>query len=383
MTSCPRCFHLLDPDTRFYQCPGPCEAYVDPAASAYRGIPVTGFPGQLWERQGERNWNPPASIPCHKCHRPTREACPTCRFPLPPDWREGTAICIALAGARATGKSVYIAVLVKQLEQMLHSMGSLLSFATAEGRRSYAENYEAHLYQSRAILQATASSETETAYQAIPLIISLGLIKGVRRYLVLRDAAGEELERADGDAVHLSYFQRAHAVFFLFDPSAVPSVRELLRGLIPEQLMKPGDPQRVLLTLLTILGGASPPIAMILSKFDTLQSLRVHEDQTWSAIMANAGAAFQRDPGIFEPRYDPVDGQLLHLETRSLLQLLHAQGFVNAMSDPQRGRPYEHQYFAVSALGGPASGEALHPHGIAPFRCLDPIRWVLNRQGVL
>jgi hypothetical protein len=122
---------------------------------------------------------------------------------------------------------------------------------------------------------------------------------------------------------------------------------------------------------------------MILSKFDTLQELRDVEDRTWSAIMSNLGAAFQRDPGMFEPRYDAQDGELLHQEVRSLLQVLNAQSFVNAMSDPLQGRPYVHQFFAVSALGGSANGERLHPHGIAPFRCLDPLRWVLSQQGIL
>ena len=46
---------------------------------------------------------------------------------------------------------------------------------------------------------------------------------------------------------------------------------------------------------------------MIVSKFDTLQELRDHQDRTWSTIMANSGAAFQRDPGINRSRYDPVD----------------------------------------------------------------------------
>jgi hypothetical protein len=288
-----------------------------------------------------------------------------------------------MAGARATGKSVYLAVLIKQLEQMLHQMNSLLRFTTTEGLSAYTNNYEAHLYREREIMKATAPANVANAYQATPMIISLGMINGSPHYLVLRDVAGEDLERPGPDLTYLSYFKRAHAVFFLFDPSAVPNVRELLRGVVPEQLMQPGDPVRVLHNLLSIIADSSPPIAMILSKFDTLQELRDHQDRTWSTIMANSGAAFQRDPGMFAPRYDAGDAELLHLEVRSLLHLLGAQSFVNAMTNPHRGRPYEHQFFAVSALGGSAKGEQLHSHGIAPVRCLDPLRWVLARRGVL
>lgn len=384
-TSCPRCFSVLDPDIRLYQCPGPCEQFPDEAASAHRGLPVTTFPLERLTREPrDRRWNPPTSRLCRRCGRDSREVCPTCHYRLPPEWRDGSAVCVALAGARATGKSVYVAVMIKQLEQMLHKMGSLLTFTTSESLQIYTDVYESQLYGARAMMEATRGAEMDiNAYQATPMIISLGLVGGVRRFLVIRDVAGEDLERPRADTTYLSYFQRAHAVFFMFDPSAVPQVRELLRGSIPEQLMESGNPQRVLANLLRVIDSSSPPIAMILSKFDTLQELRDVEDKTWSAIMSNAGAAFQRDPGMFDARYDAADGELLHQEARSLLQLLNAQGFVNAMSDPQRGRPYVHQFFAVSALGGSADGDKLHPHGIAPFRCLDPVRWVLSRQGCL
>jgi hypothetical protein len=232
-------------------------------------------------------------------------------------------------------------------------------------------------------MPSTRTAETTNAYQAVPMIISLGMIRGLRRYLVIRDVAGEDLERPEGDPTHLSYFARAHAVFFLFDPSAVPQIRELLRGLIPEQSRQAGDPKRVLDNLLQVIQENSPPIAMVLSKFDTLQRLREHEDRTWSSIMSNPGAAIQRDPGMVAAAYNARDGELVHLETSSLLQLLSAHDFVNAMADPQRGRPYDHQFFAVSALGSSDNGGTLHPHGIAPFRCLDPVRWVLSREGVL
>ena len=37
-----------------------------------------------------------------------------------------------------------------------------------------------------------------------------------------------------------------------------------------------------------------------------------------------------------------------------------------------------------SAPSGEAThGEKLHPRGIAPFRCLDPLRWVLDRNGII
>ena len=139
-----------------YRCPGPCESFTDPVASAFRGSQVIAFSTQGLKRDGKAPWNPPPSPPCYRCSKPTTEICPTCHLDLPAGWRAGNAVCVALAGARATGKSIYLAVLIKQLEQMLHQMNSLLSFATTASYTIYTSSYEAQLYREREIMQATA-----------------------------------------------------------------------------------------------------------------------------------------------------------------------------------------------------------------------------------
>ena len=99
--------------------------------------------------------------------------------------------------------------------------------------------------------------------------------------------------------------------------------------------------------------------------------------------MSHAGAAFNRDPSLVDVRYDEVDGALLDAEVRSLLQLLHAGPMLRTMRNPVTGHQYEHRFFAVSALGESPVGERLHRNGISPFRCMDPVRWVLAERSVL
>ena len=88
--------------------------------------------------------------------------------------------------------------------------------------------------------------------------------------------------------------------------------------------------------LLRVMGASRVPIGMILSKFDTMQALGEVNDNQWRRIMCNPGAAFTRDPGSQGLGFDPVDGDLLHEEVRSLLTLLHAQKFVNAFAAGDR-----------------------------------------------
>ena len=114
-----------------------------------------------------------------------------------------------------------------------------------------------------------------------------------------------------------------------------------------------------------------------------MQALRVVDNPDWQRVMINPGAAFSRDPSTSAAAYDVADGELLHHEVRSLLFRLHAGALVTAVESANTGRVLEHRFFAVSALGSQPNGEALAPRGIASFRCLDPLKWVLSGTRVL
>src|SRR6478752_2898251 len=100
-----------------WMCVSNCALHPDSTASAFNGGPVESRPIIKLDRPAEakRNWAPPPVVPCVSCQGETAEVCPDCHYLLPPGWRNGQAVCVALAGARATGKSVFIGVLVKQL----------------------------------------------------------------------------------------------------------------------------------------------------------------------------------------------------------------------------------------------------------------------------
>ena len=84
--------------------------------------------------------------------------CPVCHYQLPDGWRDGHAICIAMAGARATGKSLYIAVLVKQLELLCENLGVSMEPATRATATAYSTHYETPLFAHRGLDSADADS---------------------------------------------------------------------------------------------------------------------------------------------------------------------------------------------------------------------------------
>jgi hypothetical protein len=351
MTRCPHCFTPVPPAAAPVPAPGP------------RGA-RTRFAPEPAPAVGE----PPAD-------------CPRCGRPYPAGWIGTSTTCIVMAGARTTGKSIYLAVMIKQLEQLAAQVGMDVSPATPEVARIFHEHYVKPLYVERGMMAATPPSGVKDAYQRESLVFVLTTRADVRHHLVIRDVAGEDLEHADQlTDDQLEFFAAADNVFFLFDPLKIDDIRLLLRRLVPEQRLG-GDPKQVLNATLALVERGSPRLAVIMSKFDALQALRaVQGGGEWAQIMRNPGAAFFRDPGIFGAP-DDVDGMLLHEEVRSLLIRLDQGALVSRIENA--GRRSGYRFFAVSALGDPPNGTVLNTRGIAPFRCLDPLRWALAGTGVL
>ncbi len=385
MTKCPRCFHLVSDHLSAWVETSPRETSPDAKASAYRGHPVP--MGKVVEYQvpvGAPPIDPgPGQQAADELQGPVAEVCPVCHYHLPPHWREGRATCIAMAGARSTGKTVFIAVMIKQLQRRLEQNGREVDAASRDTRQRYDNNYEKPLFEERGILPATSSAREELSHQHDPLIFSLGMWNGVHEYLAIRDVAGEDLEDPHVSGTPWEFFSTADAVLFLFDPMRVEEVKDQLRDLIHTGATTGGDPRDVLRTVMRLIGEGNPKLAVILSKFDALQELQKVTKSSWGQIMSNAGAAFARDPGLVAGAYDEDDGLRLHHEVNSLLQKLDAGPMLRTMSDPHTGRQYQHRFFAVSALGDAPQGEKLNASGISPFRCIDPIRWVFADRQVL
>lgn len=396
MTKCPLCFGALADDIIVFECVGSCDPIPDTRFSELYGAARTSKPLTIAQRPSDpkeaRRWTPPSTCACRCCEGPTTEVCRNCHYVLPPGWRLGQATCIALAGARTTGKSVYIGVLVRYLEGMVEELGSVLA-PWGQTSSIYAERYEKDLFIARKMLPSTATLKTQDSHQREPLIYSLGRIKGARseHFLVLRDVAGEDLEFNASES-YLTFLRGASLVLYLFDPTQVSEIKHELSGQLNEQTVGKGDPKVVWQNVLTLATQGSGLLGVAMAKFDNLQAIgrnavgghRTGSSSTaWPERLANPGAAFNREPASDVRRYDEADGRLLHQEVRSLLMACNALGMVNALENPPQGRPITHRFFAVSALGAQPDYEGSSSRGIAPYRILDPIRWVLAREGVI
>ena len=339
-TRCPSCFTDLasKPGTAFL-CESPhCAQRPDAQATRFNGHEVqlkTVTPVQM--QDGAPGAARPNQTSCKGCGIVTfTQVCPRCHFVLPSNWRSGSTTCIAMVGARSSGKSFYIAVAKRQLDRLFDMLGQPLAYADDQVRELYENSYQNPLFVERSLIPPTMIAASAPRERA-PLIFRTAGARGHPHNIVIRDSSGEDLERGSLDGPQFDFIANADALIFLVDPMRVEAVRQMLTGLVPQEARPGGDPQKVLDSIATKLRpvGSPPlrvPIALALSKFDVLQALSEVEGTEWSEIMSNDGAAFMRDPSMRKAAYDDRDGRLLHEETRSLLVKLEPPGLSGRLS---------------------------------------------------
>ena len=221
-----------------------------------------------------------------------RTCVPVRHYVLPKDFYGSRVITIALSGARATGKSMYIAVLKRQLESLVADMGSYVSLSK-EQADDFWKRYEKPLDEEMGLVNQTSSIDLNDA-PTEPFVLSLGQIRGQLTYLALRDIAGEDLEKGTNVPI-LSYFNRADLVIFLWDPMADQSISSALEGMIPRQAqVSTARPEDVLNVVKERIGNGDPRVAVVMSKFDVIHRFEDSPNHPHGPIAANRGAAYMQ-----------------------------------------------------------------------------------------
>jgi hypothetical protein len=398
---CPRCLQPSDLSLQFFRCEGDCAPVPDlPAtyllhpASGHYEQPVMGKPVFQVARQVIRQGNreqlgPPInSAICAQCSKQSRShVCPHCHFALPPNWWSNEVGGLVVVGARSSGKTTYLSVVVRHIENiLLPAIGGHLHPLEPES--------EAKLNELRSGLQRGGRLPEGTrgvrANEKLlrPMMASIGNSpSGRHRVLALFDVAGEDMAHAETVRPYLPALSRADAVVLLIDPLQLDGVRDWLHGSYP--LPEPsavGVPAVNVLSNITqelrgylgIPTGQLPiPLAVTFSKFDGLEEA-AGVPQSHVSGLIGPGNALWRDPYPMQSAlYLAGDGRRVHDEVRGLLLAMGESALVSAAE-----RSFaEVQYFALSALGHGPRGRIMTSAGASPQRVGDPLRWLLWRLG--
>lgn len=393
--SCPSCFRPLRDDEMRFRCnSGQCEATLNSEASEASGFERYLTPTWVKKRSADSQggWYRSACLDCGSSS--CVEVCTYCMWDIPEDFRSSYVVKIALAGARGAGKSVYTTVMTETLNRFVTAKGWTLSAGTKETDAVYAREYYKPTFGENRPMPGTNNISGTDAYQKNPMVWRITRGKNETPiYLVIRDAAGEDIEKSSQRTQGLDYFKWSDLTIFLYDPMRLNNVLQMLAGVIPavnkERLGKTA--QQVLPNVLTQMPDYSGHFALVLNKFDTIQQLSSINHSMVNAL-ANPSAMFNRDR-TFLPLENGtmlipssqfmVDSEILDEEIRGLLGMLGGEGLTSMIENTLGTQQVSLRHFAVSSLGEtPAHEECLTVRGISPFRVLDPVLWVLADMGL-
>ncbi len=319
----------------------------------------------------------PSEAVCSCGHRTSKRVCPACHNSLPSEFGKMETITIAMIGAKASGKSNYIAVLIHELQNRIGTeFNASLLAQDDETEDRYKRDFKRYVFDSQLVVPVTdASGSYQLRY---PLIYKLSL--GGKRFgmntrreimLVFFDTAGENLDQLDRMSTETRYICNADGLVFLLDPMQIEGVRNQLPQTVPlpriytapEEIMNRAG------RLIRNVTGRSPkiPVAVTFSKVDEIRSV-LDDGSPLHRSSEHAGY------------YDETDGEDVHENLRGHLRKWTADSFENTM----KGHfDQTFRYFGLSALGSSpdASGRLLR--GVAPFRVEDPFLWLLSKSGFI
>ena len=381
MHLCPYCFNRFKTGQIVFRCANPvasCAPEPDLILAAYEEKTPEPRPrvfsatatGNPLVRLGLRM---PQKGMCKCGYETWKKTCPRCHNDWPSLYEQTDSLTIAFVGAKSSGKSHYIAVLIHQL---MNSVGArfnaALNAVDDRTRQRYTTEFRHYIYDNRVTIPPTLPKKNA------PLIYRItfpGALKWFPRVvsLVFFDTAGENLDNLDVIRVDNRYLAEADAVLMLLDPLQIPSVRDHVPDhLLPEQHTHPQDIVERVIQIMREQRGISPrmqipvPVALTFSKIDAVRPL------------------FDRSAPLH--RGSPHSGflDLTDVEAVSDCVRTHVSQWMGSGLDQTIQKAFsQYGYFGVSALGRPPDAAGNLGDGVAPHRVEDPFLWLLYELKVI
>ena len=327
-------------------------------------------------------------------------ACPHCRRKLPQGFTEEPHYIFSIVGAPTSGKSYYLSVLVKVLQNLLFREFGASFRDASPSENAVLNDMKRHLFGAGSPQDAyLAKTDLEGAlYERLPrqgrqVMLPKPFVFQVSDdkrpdqgfSTVFYDNAGEHFEpgRNSADSPGAQHIAVASGVIFLFDPLFNSEFRARLQGVTDPQLEKnQADQQDVILSevearIKELLGMASH------EKISTPISVLVGKSDAWLQLLGD------------EPLLDVIDKSgeenainLEHVKRNSARIRELLMDICPAIVSNVEAISTEVSYFAVSSLGHApvkfVDSDGIErigpdPVKLKPDRVEDPILWMLSR----
>lgn len=376
--TCPFCFdRFMLSDTPFRCTGSSCSFERDAARDAVWGD------GASLKRVIPSDGRYHDSARCAECKRESnKRLCPHCHMELPAEFGRFPMLVFAMIGAKHTGKSHYLAVLIEQIKKNVGpDLDILLTPLNEETRARFESEFRRVVYEDKKVIKTTRKG-TEDASIKKPLAYSLTFSSRDKRgtpvtekvlYLSFFDTAGEDMTNIELMEASTRYIAHADGIILLFDPLQLPVVRASL----PPGTPLTGDPNPTMMmhvverTIQLIRASnklsssqkLETPLAVAFSKFDALEDLLAD-------MQLQVLSPTRHQNGFNVADHRAVQGDIRGLldtwECKDLLQLVETQF-------------KHHAYFGLSALGCNPHDTNVIPR-VIPRRVEDPLLWLLHHH---
>lgn len=315
--------------------------------------------------------------------------CPSCHNKLPEATLSGEDLIIAIVGARDTGKTHYMTVIINELlERVAPDLGGAMEGFDDSFRRYRNDSYRT-LYEDQKTLPLTESFMANPE-KGKPLIFTLkmpkkGLFGKDNRSLtmVFFDTAGEDLNEEETMSTVNKYIYRADGIIFLLDPLQMGEVRKqvdprVVAGSATVDPSKAGSSDDIMTRVSKLIRKGKGlredkaidiPVAAVFSKLDAVAEL-----------IPAGSRVLENSPHCSRGGFDEVDSQNVDMEIQSMLRTWGARSFMSQASTNYSNL----RYFAVSSLGlcnnPEIGGNIKKPR---PHRIEDALLWVLKENGFI
>lgn len=384
---CPYCFEVFKSHEVLFRCSnhsGSCPDVPDAKMSKFWGDnlnykPVAEPKKSFASMLGKMS----KSATCGTCKRETSKTiCPHCHNELPREMVETGGFIISIIGARSSGKTNYITILINELKNKGHLI-DIGIYETGVGRKPdeytiarYERDFYDVLYKRQKCHAPTTVNDVRSK---IPLIYKLfSTKKKEQAYLVFYDTAGENFTDNKAIAEKARFLKNSDGIIFLLDTFCVPDVNQKLKHRFKlDNIELKYD--RILSNLLSYFDEQidkskfySKPLALTFSKIDALlKNQDLFGDASLPGIKMSSNSQFLDSKGYSLDDVDSID-----LGIKSGLDSWGENSFVSIIDSPVHFKGNS-KYFGISALGDMPLNDSVE--NINPYRVMDPLIWILHR----
>lgn len=297
---------------------------------------------------------------------------------IPRDFLSGSSLPIALIGAKASGKSNYIGVLIQEIKKKMSvRFNCMLSMTSSEdSKRVYDNYYYDYLYNQNKVIDSTNKGEILP-----PLIFPIRFLDNKNRItktatLTFYDTAGENLNSQTDMVIYNRYLPNSKGIILILDPLQIPSIRKELDGKmrLPE---KSADSYSILSRVVENIRSVKNlrnkdkikiPLAIAFTKIDALEKFD---------ILPSGSCLREESEHIKRGVFVESDRESCDIEMKSLLAAWLDDDLLQLLNNFTQT-----SFFGLSAFGDVPTDNSITGE-IRPRRVLDPLLWLLAENNYI